>query len=323
MRQAFGIMAPSEPHLSPDGWRALLALAREHAVSGWLYLALTGLPEAQTIPVDVLDGIMKDGLKIMRRSVKLDQILKEILDGVSGCSPLVMKGPSVAVYYPRPELRTSGDLDLYVKKEELGALLTGLEQLGYKKSPSPDGAWLCERDGVYVDVHLSYFDLLLPSDKFPPVPSPEAEICMLSLHILKHAMGPGVGLRQVCDLAMALRKSGYDAALVKGYFRRNGLLAWNRMLCSFISDRLGIDGPMDGEKVGYDAFESLVFSGGDMGRYGKGRAAADASGRLGRKADTAGRFLRRMPFALRYAPLRYCAYIASLMKGNATGKGGV
>lgn len=94
-------------------------------------------------------------------------------------------------------------------------------------------SFLCTRP-----FHTSYFDLNLPSDILPPIPSREAEIYMLSLHILKHAMGPGFGLRQECDLAMALHTPGYDSAVFKRYFRRNGLKAWNNMLCSFITERL-------------------------------------------------------------------------------------
>lgn len=83
---------------------------------------------------------------------------------------------------------------------------------------------------------------------------------MLSLHILKHAMGPGIGLRQLCDLAMALNTPGYNPELLRHYFSRNRLKAWNNMLSSFITERL--------------------------------------------------------PFAMRYAPLRYFKYVLTLLKGN-------
>lgn len=316
LRQAFGLIPPSEPHLSAEQWRQLLAVAREQAVSGWVYLALTGLPEASGVPVDVLDAVMVDSVKTMQRSVKVSQALEEIRTGVDGVQPIVMKGPSVAVYYPRPELRMSGDLDLYVNKKEQPALLSWLENKGYLLFQSPDGAWLGRRDGLYIDLHRSYFDLTLPADHLPPIPSREAEIYMLSLHILKHAMGPGIGLRQVCDLAMALRAPGYNPQLLKRYFDRNRLGRWNRMLCSFIQNRFGIDSGMYTKNVSYKALEGIVLGGGDFGRYGQDRESASASGARLRKMDTGKRLLRRLPFALRYAPLRYFKYVLTLLKGN-------
>lgn len=316
VRQAIGRSVPSEPLLSPDQWRELVALARQHTVSGMVYHALTALPNAKGVPSDVIDAIVTDSIKIMRRGARIDAAMKEIMDGIEEASPVVMKGPSVAALYPYPELRTSGDLDLFIDWSHLDTVLTFLYHHGYVPAKCPDGSWLCKGKVVDIDLHYSYFDLVLPWDHLPPVPSTEAQIYMLSMHILKHAMGPGVGLRQICDLAMALRREDYSKTNLRNYFRRNGLERWNRMLCSFIHDRLWIDTGLYSGKASYRAFEKIIFGGGDFGRYGKGREAAISSAAHKRKADTARRYFKRLPFALRYAPLRYFVYVLSLMKGN-------
>lgn len=316
IRQALGVCEPSEPALSPSQWRELVVLSRKHTVSGMVYQAFTELPSASGVPSDVIDAIVTDSIRIKRRGGRIDAVLKVITSSLKEASPVVMKGPSVAAFYPHPELRTSGDLDLFIDWKHLDTVLSFLREKGYSPVKSPDGAWLCKGEVVDIDLHYSYYDLALPWDNLPPIPSPEAQICMLSMHILKHSMGPGVGLRQLCDLAVVLKKGDYSQKKLRKYFRRNGLDSWNRMLCSFIEDRLGIKTGLYSRKVSYKAFEKMVFEGGDFGRYGKGRTGALSSTANKRKADTARRYLRRLPFALRYAPLRYISYILSLLKGN-------
>lgn len=89
----------------------------------------------------------------------------------------------------------------------------------------PDGSQTYEWHGIDVEHHSAIIDLRSPAAirlsgeldetrEFVPtdiadglrVPSPALNALMLNSHILKHALGRGIGLRQMCDLAMAYHR---------------------------------------------------------------------------------------------------------------------
>ena len=152
---------------------------------------------------------------------------------------------------------------------------------------------------------------------------------MLSAHILKHAIGAGVGIRQCCDLTMALQalRGQYDPAALRDLFRRTSTLRWNRLLFSFLADHLGLADdsgfPFADERVSSEPLLRIVLEGGNFGHYAEARNSAIKAGAGGdpvatrrRKRNTLGRFLHRLPFSLRYAPRETLATMLSLARGN-------
>ena len=73
--------------------------------------------------------------------------------------------------------------------------------------------------------------------------TPEAQLIMRNVHILKHAMVGGIGLRQLCDLAMAYRHydGQYDPASLTGKLREAGLGKWNGLLNAFLVQVIGCE----------------------------------------------------------------------------------
>ena len=94
-----------------------------------------------------------------------------------------------------------------------------------------------------------------------------------------------------------------------------GLLRWNALLGGYIKTRFGIRSVLDASED-WEVLERIVFEGGNFGHFAHGRDRALRGGTIGRKIDTALRFVKKAPFALRYAPREYRVYIKSLLKGN-------
>jgi hypothetical protein len=270
---------------------------------------------------------MLEAEKIERRSRKVRQLADELLAGMTaaGLSPVLLKGPSIAALYPVPELRVSGDIDLFVQPSEADAAVAWLRGQGASVVLTPEGALESRLGGIDIDLHTRYFDLAAGKRSRPPVPSPEATVLMLSAHILKHAMGPGVGLRQICDFAVACRT--YPGIDGRRLLAPSGTVLWGRMLTALVRSRLGMDTGLfpAGRDVSFAALERIVFSGGNFGHFGAGRQRAlfgtgrDRSAEnkaLGRKADTLRRILRRAPFGLHVAPVEYLHRLFSLILGN-------
>ena len=303
--------------LTSSQWESLYEIARQQSVHGLLYqgvskLAFAGIPDSLAIKLMLESGRVEHrSRQVEAESARLSEALMR-----QGFHPILMKGPAVAAFYPCPELRVSGDLDFYFPAGEFMEVKTFFADSGYVVEQTPDGSFFCRGD-VDVDVHRRYFDLHVREDVLPEVPTPEATLLMLSAHILKHAMGPGVGLRQICDMAMAYRALDgvLDKDRLEEVYKRTGLLKWNAILGGYIEARLGIRPVPDGSGD-WDVLERIVFEGGNFGHFAHGRDHALRGGTTGRKFDTALRFVKKAPFALKYAPREYLIYIRSLLKGN-------
>ena len=153
----------------------------------------------------------------------------------------------------------------------------------------------------------------------PEPGTPEATVLMLSAHILKHAIGPGVGIRQLCDLAVAwlALKPELDTSAIRTLFRRTGTYRWNRLLFSFLEENLGLNGsPFEGERVQTGSLKTIILEGGNFGHHAEARKDALRAGNRRRKLNTLSRFLRRIPFSIRYSPRETFATVWTLIIGN-------
>ena len=298
-------------------WVEILKVATQQTVPGQLYQAIFLLPSDAQPPEPVVTELMSRALRGVRRSYAVKTATESFTERLraAGLSPVVMKGVTVAEYYPHPEFRTAGDIDIYLPAGELERAAALLDE----SSLLPDGSRTGHIAGIDVDLHDRYFDLHVPVSRLPEIGTPDATLLMLSSHILKHAIGPGVGLRQICDMAMACKTlaGSFDPAQLRDIFRHTGILRWNRLLFSFMSDYLDLSDPVFGsEHISSAPLLKIVLEGGNFGHYAAARAEELAAGSFSRKRNTFRRFLRHLPFSLRYAPRETFATIRGLIRGN-------
>ena len=309
-------------------WAAVVTEARRQTVLGQIYQAVLLLPSDIKLPDPVIATLFSDALRAVRQHYRIATETTAITERFreAGLSPVVMKGISVARFYPHPEFRALGDIDLYLPKQELPQALPLLEDA----SRASDGSLHGRSNSIDIDLHDRYFDLHCASRNLPEIGTPEATLLMLSAHILKHAIGPGVGMRQLCDMAMVCRglSGSFDPVQLRAVFRRTGTLRWNRLLFSFLVDWLGLEEPLFARIFGSGRVSSapllqIVLEGGNFGHFAAGRLDRIAAGASHRKRDTLQRFLHRLPFSLRYAPRETFATIVTLLRGNLrTGRTG-
>ena len=304
--------------LSAEGWEGLYREARRQSVTGLLYRGLADLP------VDIPDSV---SFPLVTETVRLETLGREMaaasadliaMFGQEGFHPMEMKGSAVAALYPDPWLREYGDIDLYFPDGEAVQAAGLLRRSGAGVGYAPDGSFHFYFRDKSIDVHDRYFDLYGKAAR-PEPGTPEAMLLMLSAHLLKHAAGAGAGLRQVCDLAAAYRSldGKYDPDALREYCARNGIGAWNKLASSFLSRYLGIpDRLYPGNAVSPAPLLRIVAEGGNFGHHSPSRTRAVNSSGFRRKTDTALRFLRHLPFSLRYAAPATLSSLATLVKGN-------
>ncbi|HBH08633.1 MAG TPA: hypothetical protein DDX40_04440 [Rikenellaceae bacterium] len=224
---------------------------------------------------------------------------------------------------------------------------------GAKVETMPDGSQNYEWEGIEIEQHPTIVDLCSPRTRkwlgeldddpgFIPstladgllVPSPELNALLLNSHILKHTLGKGIGLRQMCDLAMVYHQisgaAGCDeyGERIFRLYRRGRILKWSSLLHSFLVDIIGLrkeELPYSERDVSPEPLLRIVEEGGNFGQYRgedsghSGTSTSSATGRLSdrkRKLKTAGMFLRRAGFSMRFAPKEAFWTFWELVKGQ-------
>lgn len=207
----------------------LLAMAEKQAVSGLVIDALfrhdVRMPQSKVFEcVGLSEQIKKQSGKVSKAVCELNYLLTQ-----HNVQYVVVKGQTVASYYPEPLLRQSGDIDYYCDAENFQK---GQEAVANAWNVEP------ERDdsdkhihfdykGVIYEGHFSlaslygskrdaYWQNLLDGDKATKVNingenistlSPTLHVLYVFLHLYHHLLALGVGLRQFCDLAVMLKNN--------------------------------------------------------------------------------------------------------------------
>ena len=277
--------------LSEEQWMQVLEQAHRQTMTGPVYIALEKNPVR--LPDSVLMELMKRVNKLVNRNLTMSAAEASVLKLFGSLHPLVMKGSVCAARYPSAQMRQAGDIDLYFRPEEYPRAL-GLIPVEYSTNPDEGVTFIL--DGCVVEIHSRYYDL--HTFRVPEPATPEGELLMLAAHIFKHAAGPGVGLRQICDFALAWR--AYDGGDMADVFRAAGMEKWSRLLLSFVHDYL--DPSVKVKWLNPKPLLAIVERSGNFGHHTASRSKSLHGHAFFRKADTALLILSRLPFALRYAP---------------------
>ena len=296
---------PSAPTLAE--WEQMLTLGRKQAVMGLVLRGIAHLPEEQQAPEEIQpvlatieEAFSRANERYTRAQVALFQHLAEFK-----LHPIVQKGSEAAKFYANPSVRQVGDIDLYLPEADFRRVRI----LFPRAKMAADGALVMTRDQVTVEVHPRYYDIYRRAEKLPAPGSPCGELLLLSAHIFKHAIGHGLGCKQLCDLAVALARldGKYDKEELRAALKYAGLLRWHTLLCSLLVADFDLDPACclaDFRPVDPKRLRRIIRGSGHFSHHAKTKTA------------TAGAFLRRLPFSLSYCPRETIAYIWDLTLGN-------
>jgi len=309
----------------PDaaGWEQVLRLGRAQSVMGLVLRGIAHLPEAQRPPEPLWPELQTWEVALDRANVRYARVNDALQAQYAGAGlhPLVQKGRESAKYYAEPSVRQAGDIDLYLPAEEFAQA----REMAPDARTASDGAAVFVRDGVTVELHPRYYDLHLPPSVLPAPGTPCGELLLLSAHIFKHAMGPGVGCKQLCDLTRALSAldGRYDRQELADALRRAGLTRWHALLCALLVADFGLDpacaalpGAAPCRARDLAALRRIVRDGGSFGLADAGHRRSRKRKAFGKKTATAGAFLRRLPFSLRFGARETFATMWELALGN-------
>lgn len=325
--------------LSAEAWEELFNLCRRQTVTGIVYRGLEQLPQ-EWLPAQGL--LMRWTVAVDRietTHLRMNAVVKELFTAwqAEGLHPVLLKGQGVAAWYDEPTLRECGDVDVYFAPEEWERALEVVRRDGAKPEQMPDGSASYVWKGIEVEHHKRMLDVhrslevgceqqcIGGEDGLEVcVPEVTANLLLLNAHILKHVLGLGIGLRQLCDMARAYytyanREEKSEA--VYRLYEKAGVLRWSRLLHAFLVEYVGLPEeclPYKEKKPWPDGKKLLeiVLRGGNFGQHAEGRAEAVQRGGWYRKWHTLGSFVKNVGFAWKYAPQETLRTVAELLHGQ-------
>lgn len=223
---AVGNTASFPESLSREEWDDLRKTASKQSLLGVTFSAVDALPDGHRPPLGIYSRWALDTEKICAANSRRAECVAELdkLFAGAGLRSCILKGQGVARFYPHPELRQCGDIDIWVdgsRKEVLDFLRERCEVKAvvyhhcdarlFKDVPvevhfTPTWMndpllnarlqrWFCSEAPAQFANRVG--DYSAPTGSFDAV--------FLSVHIFRHLLDEGVGLRQLMDLQYVLR----------------------------------------------------------------------------------------------------------------------
>lgn len=220
-----------------DRWNSVLVQAVRQSVIGVCYKAIQRLPEDFLPPIQIkvqwglaYEDIVASNELMDRHSAEITKSFS-----ASGLKSCILKGQGLALLYPWPEARQSGDVDLWVDGdfEEIISFLKKhwkLEKCVYHNAEVNcfndetcleihyRPAWLnnpfdnARLQRRFMDMAPAQFDRYL-LDKGFAAPDVEFNLVFCMVHICRHILNGGIGVRQLLDYYFVLQHSNSEERL--------------------------------------------------------------------------------------------------------------
>lgn len=130
---------------------------------------------------------------------------------------VILKGTSAAQYYPHPEYRTMGDIDIMTGREDFDSAYRNLEENGFKVTKALEREVKFVKNGIEIEVHryfaslnnpaaCKYLDDLIIENINPSHILPDLINGLVLLEHISQHLEHGLGLRQIIDWMMFVDK---------------------------------------------------------------------------------------------------------------------
>lgn len=207
------------PNLTNNQWRDIITLGKILSVTGFIVSGIEKLPEEKRPQRNILLPLLKQCLMIeeMNRKLNIATVKAFGYYAEKGYSTMVIKGQGNCLMYENGMRRMPGDIDLWVSPVKDNVNKPEHEKVRYDED-------------VLVEVHRSLSFIYNPflnrklrklynewksSGKMVVLPDTDTQICVpsdemnlvyLLLHKYRHFLKKGIGMKQMVDYMMLLRK---------------------------------------------------------------------------------------------------------------------
>ena len=319
--------------------------------------------ERQSVVGVVFDAINGNGIRLYSRqvfeyysmSLQIEHqntlVNKELcalarLFSDNGIRYAVVKGQIAAQCYRKPKLRQSGDIDFYCDTENFERAKALIEQewdAVYEVTENTSHLAFCHNT-IDFEQHSrlimlnnkrleAYWGKVLANDDEHFVTinnqqvhtlSPTLHALYIFLHLYRHLLGLGIGIRQFCDLAMMLHssKGDIDHEALRYHLKVLGMERAYRACGCILIKKLGLPPNeftyiTDKKDLHYaKKILDVVMYRGNMGKYNKKGGMYGAMHNLEATGIKFAHFFKFMPLAPAYS----CRWIVNEMKRKISNK---
>lgn len=282
-------------------WNTIYLLAKEQCVVGLVADSFSMLNERQCQGLNKLQWLGYV-IQLEHKNADLNNFVGRLFEHFNtiGVSPVLMKGQAFAVNYPTPLHRQCGDIDVYFKDREgckkavswakkvdkvaAGSFDNKREHKHFTFSVADnivelhysmclfENACLQHRLQEIIDwefAHCNPFYVEINGKQIETVP-PTLSVLHQVLHIARHLLEAGIGLRQICDLAVYLNiyHDEIDTNRLNGYLKELELMPVARALGHIMVENLSVqkNKVLFGEdNLFADFILGEIFEGGNFG----------------------------------------------------------
>ena len=221
-----------EPIIPKDvaiDWEKMMDMALEHGILGWVYDGMCMMQACDRIP---RQQRINWGLSADEQSARYHRQKNELSRMLSICNNneiklLLLKGICLSEYYPKPDSRSSSDIDIFLFGEyEKGnrLLFDGDVRLAEKH-------YVYYKDGIQIENHIWLIDMGTPlqrrveaylestidssikTEEGYYVLSPVNQVLYLLMHLLAHLNNPQndpIKIRSIIDFGIVLKTINVD-----------------------------------------------------------------------------------------------------------------
>lgn len=251
--------------MSAEELQSICRTAEKHSVLPLLQPVLEGTPAA-SVCLTAAQSCAAQFYHLLILNCRCVRLLED-----AGIETVVLKGAGAAWYYPVPEHRRSGDIDLLLARpdqmDEACRILTEDGAVPEEDQHANHHMSLRTPEGIDVELHISIvedFDShavnghvaraaralsenrilreIMPGAELP-VPAEPDQAVSLMLHMLQHFLRAGFGLKLICDWAALWSRmpEGTDLTRYEIFLDECGLRGFSDMLGSVCVRYLGLD----------------------------------------------------------------------------------
>lgn len=279
--------------MSAQNWWSLFRLLQRNHVAALVSEVFDKMPKEMLPPRAVLIPWLAERDKATEWARYQKDVQDDIVDTLQkhGIQTLVLKGTHIATYYPHPELREFGDLDLYFFDKHDETDRVAKKELGVSISDKSHHHTKYDYRGVTVESHYDFVNTHYPPSNRnyetllkEQVPSPTFEVLFLLRHMACHFAASRITLRDLVDWTLTCRalNDKVDWGRVQDIATEYGMSSFVRALSIVAEHQLGISMPLQlsngpDDIADRDLFERDIVYGSVEDH------AADGIGRLGWK----------------------------------------
>ncbi len=259
-------------------WSKVCDLAQRHNLDGILfYQCKKFMPELYR---HIFENRFNSSIFLYKQRVAIEKRIERLFQD-NRIKYFLVKGTIIADLYPFSPCRTMGDSDFIVQSDDMDKAIDLLNKHGCRGRITSKHEWGCDYLGLHFEIHdqlikeselINQHQRNFFSNPFSYVKDNDIDLqfhyIFLLMHIRKHIISSGIGLRQFLDLAIILRYAPQmDWKWIKEQLKRMRLEKFSRSCLVIVEHFFGLNcldySPK--ENLWLEDLETMIIRGGVFG----------------------------------------------------------